>query len=138
MCLTTQGTNTTSPCAMLSRSVVSNSLRPMDCSPPGSSVHGDSSGKNPGVGCCSLFQGIFSTQVSNSGLLHCRQILYLPSEPPGKPDFNETIFQIQLSQSFKFLSRNAYHCTPNNQNKNMLLTESPFGNKCVRSYLITV
>ena len=25
---------------------------PMDCSPPGSSVHGDSPGKNTGVGCC--------------------------------------------------------------------------------------
>ena len=36
---------------------------PMDCSPPGSSVH-------------SLLQGIFPTQGSNPGLLHCRQILY--------------------------------------------------------------
>ena len=34
---------------------------PMDCSPPGSSVHGDSSGKNTGVGCHSLLQGIFPT-----------------------------------------------------------------------------
>ena len=25
---------------------------PMDCSLPGSSVHGDSPGKNTGVGCC--------------------------------------------------------------------------------------
>ena len=29
-----------------------------------SSVHGDSPGKNTGVGCCALLQGIFSTQVS--------------------------------------------------------------------------
>ena len=29
--------------------------------------------------------GIFPTQGSNPGLLHCRQILYLQSEPPGKP-----------------------------------------------------
>ena len=28
---------------------------PMDCSPPGSSVHGDSQGKNTGVGCHALF-----------------------------------------------------------------------------------
>jgi len=28
------------------------------------------------VGCHSLLQGIFLTQGSNSGLLHCRQILY--------------------------------------------------------------
>ena len=27
---------------------------PMDCSPPGSSVHGDSPGKNTGVGCHAL------------------------------------------------------------------------------------
>ena len=38
---------------------------PMDCSPPGSSVHGDSLGKNTGVGCHTLLQGIFLTQGSN-------------------------------------------------------------------------
>ena len=48
---------------------------PIDCSPPGSSVHGDSSGKNTGVGCHALLQGIFPTQGSNPGLLHCRWIL---------------------------------------------------------------
>ena len=49
---------------------------PMDCSPPGSSAHGDSPGKNIGVGCHALFQGIFPTQESNPGLPHCKQILY--------------------------------------------------------------
>ena len=34
------------------------------------------SGKNTGVGCHFLLQGIFLTQGSNPGLLHCRQILY--------------------------------------------------------------
>ena len=48
----------------------------MECSPPGSSVHGDSPGKNPGVGCQALLQGIFPTQGLNPGLLYCRQILY--------------------------------------------------------------
>ena len=48
----------------------------MDCSPPGSSVHGDSPGKNTGVGCHAFFQGIFSTQGLIPGLLHCRWILY--------------------------------------------------------------
>ena len=43
---------------------------------PGFSVHGNSSGKNTGVGCHSLLQGIFPTQGSNLGLLHCKQILY--------------------------------------------------------------
>ena len=37
--------------------------------PPGKS-------KNTGVGSLSLLQGIFQTQESNQGLLHCRQILY--------------------------------------------------------------
>ena len=57
---------------------------PMDYSPPGSSVHGNSPGKNIGVGCHSLLQGIFPTQGSNPGLQHCRQNS-LPTEPPGKP-----------------------------------------------------
>ena len=35
---------------------------PMDCSPPGSSVHGDSPGKNSGVGCHARLQGIFPTR----------------------------------------------------------------------------
>ena len=48
----------------------------MDCSLLGSSVHGDSPGKDTGVGCYALFQGIFPTQGSNPGFLHCRQILY--------------------------------------------------------------
>ena len=34
---------------------------PMDCSPPGSSVHGNSPGKNTAVGCHALLQGIFPT-----------------------------------------------------------------------------
>ena len=36
----------------------------------------NSLGKNTGVGCHTLLQGIFPTQGSNSGLLHYRQILY--------------------------------------------------------------
>ena len=49
---------------------------PMDCSPPGPSVHGDSPGKNTGVGCRALLQGIFPTQGLNPGLPNCRQIFY--------------------------------------------------------------
>ena len=36
----------------------------------------DSTGKNSGMGCHFLLQGIFLTQESNPGLLHCRQKLY--------------------------------------------------------------
>ena len=42
---------------------------------PGKNTGVGSPGKNTGVGCCSLLQGIFLTWGSNSGLLHCRQIL---------------------------------------------------------------
>ena len=37
----------------------------MDCSQPGSSVHGDSPGKTTAVGCHALLQGIFPIQGSN-------------------------------------------------------------------------
>jgi len=59
----------------------------MNYSPPGSSVHGDSSGKNTGEGCHFLLQGIFPTQGSNPGLPHYRQILYHLSHQgsPSKP-----------------------------------------------------
>ena len=33
-------------------------------------------GRNTGVGCHFLLQGIFWTQGLNRGLLHCRQVLY--------------------------------------------------------------
>ena len=36
----------------------------------------NSLGENTGVGCHFLLQGIFPTQGSNPGLLHCKQILY--------------------------------------------------------------
>ena len=49
-------------CAVFSPSVVSDSLGPMDCNPPGSSVHGDSPSKNTGVGCHALLQGVFPIQ----------------------------------------------------------------------------
>ena len=49
---------------------------PVDSSPPGSSVRGILQGKNTGVRCHCLLQGIFLTQGSNMGLLYCRQILY--------------------------------------------------------------
>ena len=59
----------------------------IDCSLPGSSVHGDSPGRNTGVDCHALLQGIFLTQASNPHLLcllHRRQILY-PLSHLGSP-----------------------------------------------------
>ena len=70
--------------------VMSDCWDPMDCSPPGTSVHRDSPGKNTGVGCHFLLQGIFLTQESNLGLLHWRQILYWLSYK-GSPMGYDTI-----------------------------------------------
>ena len=56
---------------------------PMDCSPQGSSVHGDSPGQNTGVGCHALLQVIFPTQGSNPRS-PALQVDSSPSEPPGK------------------------------------------------------
>ena len=59
-------------------------LRPHDSSPPGSSSHEDSPGKNTGMGC-----GAFPTQGLNPHplcFLHWR-VGSLPQVPPGKPNF---------------------------------------------------
>ena len=103
----------------------------MDCSPPGSSIHGNSPEKNTGVGCHALFrgnlpnprtepwspalqvdslpsetpqkprntgvgrlsllQGIFLTQESNRGLLHCRPILYQLSYQFSSVQFSHSV-----------------------------------------------
>ena len=57
---------------------------PMDCSLPGSSIHGKFHGCGIGVGCHFLLQGIFPTQGLNLGLPHCRQTLY-PLSHQGSP-----------------------------------------------------
>ena len=74
----------------------------MDCSPPGSSVHGDSRGKNTGVGCHALLQGIFLTQGWNSGLLHCRQILYHLSHQEALYHTKPSKFQTSTSPPTSF------------------------------------
>ena len=52
---------------------------PMDCS-----LSLGFSSKNTGVGYHALLQGIFLTQKSNLGLLHCKQIFYCLSHQ-GSP-----------------------------------------------------
>ena len=61
----------------------------MDWSLPGSSVHGDSPGKDTGMGCHALLQEIFLTQGSNPRLLCLLhwQVGSLPLAPPGNPYF---------------------------------------------------
>ena len=69
---------------MLSQSVMSNSCDPMDCSLPGSSVHGDSPRKNTEVGLPRPPPG----DLPNPGIEPKSPTLQadsLPSEPSGKP-----------------------------------------------------
>ena len=66
---------------------------PMDCP-------WDSPGQNTGVGSLSVLQGIFPTQGSNRGLLHCGQIIYQLSHK-GSPRILEWVLShvscVQLS-----------------------------------------
>ena len=77
-----------------SHSVVSDFLRPQGLYTPWNSP-----GQNIIVGSLSLLQGIFTTQRSNQGLPHCRQILYQLS--PGK----------QKSHNIKHTILTIFNCT---------------------------
>ena len=66
-------------------SVVPDSLQPHGLYSPWNSP-----GQNTGVGSLCLLQGIFPTQESNPGLLHCRRILYQLSHK-GSPRIMEWI-----------------------------------------------
>ena len=68
-----------------SHSVVSDSLRPRGLQPTRLLHPWDSPGKNTGVGCHFLLQGIFPTQGSNAGLPHWRQTLK-PLSHQGSPN----------------------------------------------------
>ena len=58
---------------------------PIDCSSPASSDLGIFPGKNTGVGCHDLLQGIFPIQELNLGFLHCRQTFYHLSYQGSSP-----------------------------------------------------
>ena len=65
------------PTKCVSCSIVSESYQPHKLQPTRLLCPWHSPGKNTGVRSHSLLQGIFLTQESNPGLLHCRQILIL-------------------------------------------------------------
>ena len=81
---------------------------PMNCNPPGSSVHADSPGKNTEVGCHDLCQGIFPTQGWNPGLPHLRQILYGLSHQ-GSPRVG-SLFLLQGNLLTQESNRGLLHC----------------------------
>ena len=72
----------------------------------------DFTGKNTGVGCCFLLQGIFPTQRSNLGIPHCKQTLYCLSHR-GSPRNWHFILNIIVSNKIwsskeNLLSTNFY------------------------------
>ena len=78
---------------------------PMDCSPPGSSIQGDSPDKSTGVGCHTLLQGIFPTQALNPSLPHCRCILYHVRHQ-GNPYFSQVFtFSVIDRYQYRFMDR---------------------------------
>ena len=97
-------------CAVLSHSVVSNSLRPHELCPPGSSVHVDSPGRNTGVSCHALLQGIFPTQRLNPGLLHCRWIPYRLSHQGSPRILYGLSILLQEIVPTQELNRGLLHC----------------------------
>ena len=79
-------------CDGVSFLVVSDSLQPHRLQPARLLCPGASPGKNTGVGCHSLLQGIFPTQGLNPGLLNYTLILYclshqgwVPANSTGSP-----------------------------------------------------
>ena len=67
----------------------------------------NSPGMNTGVGSHSLLQGIFPTQGSNPGLLHCRQILYCLSHQGYSKDLRTRLFLVGVDSS-----DGSYHPSP--------------------------
>ena len=85
-------------CHMLLHSVVSDSLRPHGLQPTRLLGPWNFPGKSIGVGCHFLLQGIFPTQGSNPGLLHCRQTLYHLSHQGRQNTTGESLIQSPLSR----------------------------------------
>ena len=101
----------------------------MDCNLSGTSVHGDSPGKNTGVGCHALLQGIFPTQGLNPGPLHCRRILYCLShkgnprilERVAYPFFQGIILTQESNQGLLHCRRILYQLSPLGSPKSTIL-----------------
>ena len=74
----------------------------MDCSPPGSSVHGDSPDKNTGVGCHVLLQRIFPTQGATKEA-QIRTILKFFSMKDYKPKIQEFMLNVEYILEYLWL-----------------------------------
>ena len=93
-------------CVCDHHSVVSNSLRPHGLQPTRFLCPWNSPGKNPGLGCHSLLQGIFPTQGSNLGLPHCRQIFFYHLSHQGNTNNVEFSIKYRDEDSLSYLTSN--------------------------------
>ena len=90
---------------------------PMDCSLPGSSVHGDSPGKNTGVGCHDLLQGVFPSRDQPVTHVSCVDrrfffsfVFFLPLALSGKP--GSLSVTLCLCDQYQYISGfNSFVCT---------------------------
>ena len=101
---------------------------PVDCSPPGSSVHGDFPGKNTGVGCHALLQGIFPTQGWNPCLLHLPALSgrFFITEPAGSPKQEYTAYQRNICP-MRLDSRSQLTCPGMGGSKPLNVSSSQMG-----------
>ena len=94
---------------------------PMDCSPPGSSVHSILQARNTGVDCHALLQGIFPTQGLNLRLLHLLhwQVGSLPPASPGKPQGSDAHKQVdpRLVRTRRWMMQTLTYLTNNQSAK---------------------
>ena len=98
---------------------MSDSLRPHGLYSPWNSP-----GQNIGVGSLSLLQGIFPAQGSNSGLLHCRWILYRLSHK-GSPRKLEWVAYPFSSRSSWPRNRTGVYCIAGRFFSNWDIREEP-------------
>ena len=94
---------------------MSDSVQPYERQPTRFLCPWDSPGKNTGVGCHALLQGILLTQGSNPHPLHCRWILY-----QGSP----SIFLLLLK--LEMLTVLTYFKLPRQENLNSFFIPSSF------------
>ena len=131
---------------MLMLCLVTQSYDPMDCSTPGPSVHGDYPGKNTGVGCHALLQGIFSTQGLNLHLLHFRRIL-LPLSHQANPHIMfKDPYRFITTKNIRKTGGNIWELETNLKLKNIkvylttetgMLTKPIAWNTCGAKYIIS-
>ena len=98
-------------CVFVGHSILPDSLRPHGLYPTRLLCPLDSPGKNTGVGCHSLFQGIFPTQGSNPQLPHCSQILDGLNHHVGGKHIPQMVRDVSKALLSSYCDFHPYHHT---------------------------